>query len=85
MKLEELSRKSYLMEDWCQAQTPEWDAMSNDGWEFTRPYFIPQTVGISMKKGSDSATFRVGTEWAREEINNRLLRFCKAFSELSQG
>ena len=84
MTLEELSRKSYLSEEWYQSQTPEWDAMSDSGWEFTRPSFVPLTVGISMQKGSDSATFRVGTEWTQEEINTRLLGFCKAFADSSR-
>lgn len=83
MGLAELSQKSYLNEDWYNEQTPEWEQLSEAGWVFHRPAFVPCTVGISMTRGRDSATFRVDNEWSRERINTRLLRFCKMFDQES--
>ena len=83
MDLAELSRKSYLNEDWYNEQTPEWDKLAEAGWVFHRPAFVPGTVGIQMQKGSVFAEFRVDSEWSRELINTTLLRFCKMFDQVS--
>ena len=77
--LEEIIRKTYLVEDWYQKQTPKWGELSEKGWLFTRPQYIPGTVGIRMQKGGDSAEFRVDHGLTREQINSRLLRFCESF------
>ena len=83
MDFAELSRKSYLNEDWYNNQTPEWDKLADAGWEFTRPASLPCTVGITMRRDRDSATFRVDRECSRERINTRLLTFCKMFDRES--
>lgn len=80
MTLEELSRKSYLAEEWYAEQTPLWDELSSIGWSFSCQAYIPGIVGIDMQKGHDSATFRVDAGLTREEINSRLLAFCMAFN-----
>lgn len=77
MEFAELSRKSYLVEDWYQSQTPKWDELAENGWVFTRPAFVPGTVGIRMHRGCDSAEFRVDARLTREQINTRLLCLCE--------
>jgi hypothetical protein len=79
MGLDELTRKSYLSEDWYQGQTQKWDELSDKDWVFTRPQFVPGTVGIHMQRGRDSAEFRVDADLTREKINTRLLRLCEAY------
>ena len=79
MELAALSRKSYLSEDWYQEQTPKWDQLSDKDWVFTRPQFVPGTVGIHMQRGRDSAEFRVDADSTQEQINTRLLRLCEAY------
>jgi len=83
MGLHELSRESYLNEDWYNEQTPEWDKLSDAGWVFHPPAFVPGTVGIQMRKGSVFAEFRVDSVWSRELINRTLLRFCQMFDQES--
>ena len=80
MELAELGRKSYLVEDWYQDQTPQWAVLSERGWTFTRPQFVPGTVGIRMQKEMDSAEFRVDSNLTREQINTRLLRCCESYA-----
>ena len=73
------SHKSYVLEEWYGEQTEKWDALTERGWEFRRPQFVPGTVGIHMKRGADSAEFRVEAELSRELINTRLLRLCETY------
>ena len=79
MDLAELSRKSYLSEDWYNDQTPKWDELAASGWVFSRAAYVPCSVGIRKHRGRDSAEFRVDNELTRETINTRLLSCCEMF------
>ena len=71
---------SFKHDEWYIEQTGLWHSLAEDGWQFSRPAFVPGVVGIEIRKGSMMATFRVPENNTPEAIHAWLLRFCTRFA-----
>ena len=79
MDIHELGKRSYLNEDWYMGQDTEWENLIALGWSFARPAYLPTTEGIQIHRGRDSAEFRVDASLPKQEIHEKLLRYCQVF------
>ncbi len=79
-----MAKQSWESEQWFIEQTPRWDKLVAEGWEFAD---LKQwcSVGIAMRREGQSAEFAIvrtdSPNW-REQINTELLRRCEAFAEI---
>lgn len=77
------AEKRYGWEDeaWYAAQTPRWDALEAQGWQFGegRPKF--NHASLAMFKGGElRATFYASKSLTPEEIHTVLLEACEGYA-----
>jgi hypothetical protein len=72
-------------EGWYSSQTIQWEAMEKNGWVFLAPPYIPNSVGIEIRKQGYSATFRVPRSLSPRAIHTELLHYCQTFAGLVDG
>lgn len=68
---------TWINEPWYVAQTPRWDALEAQGWQFRRPSWVFNRVGLTMFREGDEYAWYIPKDQTPEEIHTKLLERCE--------